>query len=79
MKLQVRLRDVTELAERLRSEPLGRNHTEGKGVRVFSEGLPSTFNPTHRLPSSSFLGLPYRTLNINHKKELLRSLWVHSI
>ena len=22
------------------------------------------------------LGLPYRILNINHKKELLRSLWV---
>ena len=31
---------------------------------------------THRLLSSSFLGLPYRILNMNHKKELLRSLWV---
>ena len=31
---------------------------------------------THRLLSSSFSGLPYRILNINHKKELLRSLWV---
>ena len=31
---------------------------------------------THRLLSSSFLGLPYGILNINHKKELLRSLWV---
>ena len=31
---------------------------------------------THRLLSSSFLGLPYRILNTNHKKELLRSLWV---
>ena len=31
---------------------------------------------THRLISSSFLGLPYRILNMNHKKELLRSLWV---
>ena len=31
---------------------------------------------THRLLSSSFLGVPYRILNINHKKELLRSLWV---
>ena len=29
---------------------------------------------THRLLSSSFLGLPYRILNINHTKELLRSL-----
>ena len=28
------------------------------------------------LLSSSFLGLPSRILNINHKKELLRSLWV---
>ena len=26
--------------------------------------------------SGSFLGLPYRILNINHKKELLRGLWV---
>ena len=33
---------------------------------------------THRLLSSSFLGLPYRILNANHKKELLRSLWVIS-
>ena len=32
--------------------------------------------PTHRLLSSSFLGLPYRILNMNHKQELLRSLWV---
>ena len=31
---------------------------------------------THRLLSSSFLGLPYRIRNMNHKKELLRSLWV---
>ena len=34
---------------------------------------------THRLLSSSFLGLPYRILNMNHKKELLRSLWVFRI
>ena len=31
---------------------------------------------THRPLSSCFLGLPYRILNINHKKELLRGLWV---
>ena len=31
---------------------------------------------TYRPLSSSFLGLPYRILNINHKKELLRGLWV---
>ena len=30
----------------------------------------------HRPLSSSFLGLPYRILNINHKKEELRGLWV---
>ena len=31
---------------------------------------------THRPQSSSFLGLPYRILNMNPKKELLWSLWV---
>ena len=31
---------------------------------------------THRLHSSSFLGSPYRILNMNPKKELLWSLWV---
>ena len=31
---------------------------------------------THRLLSSSFLGLLYKILYMNHKKELLRSLWV---
>ena len=30
---------------------------------------------THRPPSSSFLGLPYRILITDHKKELLRGLW----
>ena len=30
---------------------------------------------THRPLRSSFLGLPYRIRNINHKKELLRGLW----
>ena len=33
---------------------------------------------THRPLSSSFLGLPYRILNMNHKKELLRGLWVET-
>ena len=33
---------------------------------------------THRPLSSSFLGLPYRILSINHEKELLRGLWVGS-
>ena len=31
---------------------------------------------THKLLSSSLLGLPYRILNMSHKTELLRSLWV---
>ena len=31
---------------------------------------------THRPLSSSFVGLPYRILNISHEKELLRGLWV---
>ena len=34
---------------------------------------------THRPLSSSFLGLPYRILNMNHKKELLRGLWVEKL
>ena len=45
----------------------------------FFWGTCSYFEPTyetHRLLSSSFLGSPYRLLNINHKKELLRGLWV---
>ena len=29
------------------------------------------FGLTHRPPSSSFLGLPYRVLNINHKRNYL--------
>ena len=40
-----------------------------------SEAALEGFTP--RPLSSSFLGLPpYRILNINHKKELLRGLWV---
>ena len=31
---------------------------------------------THRPLSNPFLGLPYRILNINHKEELLRGLWI---
>ena len=43
-----------------------------------SVSFSSLLRPTHRPLSSSFLGLLYRILNINHKKELLRGLWVHS-
>ena len=56
------------------------------GFRVWGVGLVEGFwfervgiwavETIHRLLRSSFLGLPYRVLNINHKKELLRSLWV---
>ena len=38
---------------------------------------PPSFSPTHRPQSSSFLGLPYRILNMNLKKELLWGLWVN--
>ena len=34
---------------------------------------------THRPQSSSFLGLPYRILNMNPKRELLWGLWLESI
>ena len=33
---------------------------------------------THGLLSNSFLGVPYSILDMNHKKQLLRSLWVGS-
>ena len=36
--------------------------------------FPSLF--THKLHCSPFLGLPYRLLNMNPRKELLRSRWV---
>ena len=34
---------------------------------------------THRLRSSSILGLPYRILNINHKEELLRGPGIYLV
>ena len=37
---------------------------------------PLLISLTHRPHSSSFLGLPYRVLNMNPKKELLWGLWV---
>ena len=45
----------------------------GSGLRGLRFGV---LGFIHRLLNSSFLGLPYRILNMNHKKELLRSLWV---
>ena len=44
-----------------------------KGKALKPEALEP--EPTHSLHSSSFLGLPYRILNTNHRKELLWSLW----
>ena len=35
-----------------------------------------SWGSTHRPLSSAFLGIPCRVLDVNHKKELLRSLWV---
>ena len=52
---------------RARSSP---THAEVPKIRVQGSA--------HRLLSSSFLGLPYRILNMKHKKKLLRSLWVGS-
>ena len=34
---------------------------------------------THGPLSSSFLGLPCRILNVNHRQELLRGLWVEGL
>ena len=48
-------------------------------VQVARLPMPYTLNPTHGPLSSSFLGLPCRILNVPHKKELLRGLWVSPI
>ena len=50
------------------------HHTHKKRCSLTCTGIGR--EPTHSLLSSSFLGLPYRILYTNHKKELLRSLWV---
>ena len=42
----------------------------------FQECQVWTLDLTYRPHSSSFLGLPYRILNMNSKKELLWGLWV---
>ena len=59
---------------------------EGSGLRfnirdsTIRRGLQIQCSTLRRgLHSSSSLGFPYRILNINHKKELLWSLWVRSI
>ena len=54
--------------------PTSKEKTAQVGFRVWGLG----FTHSHRPLSSSFLGLPHRILNINHKEELLRGLWVYS-
>ena len=47
-----------------------------KDRRPFGHPCTRFSSATHRALRSSFLGLPYRILYTNHKKELLRGLWV---
>ena len=42
-----------------------------------SVNKPINLKSTHSPLTSSLLGLPYGMLNIKHKKELLRGLWVN--
>ena len=51
--------------------------TGNQDIEQQSLQLPEVRLP-HRLLSSSFLGVPYRILNMNHKIELPRSLWVRA-
>ena len=51
----------------------GSRYQERCRLRLYCNMKPK---PNHRPLSSSFLGLPYRILNMNHKKELLRGPWV---
>ena len=63
---------------RTRNKPLERGQLDLGDVEqsVLQEATPYHHKySTHRPLSSSFLGLPYRILNINHKQELLRGLW----
>ena len=70
-------------AEKRFTQRLQKDYHYGLGLQktiliaVLGSLIPSVYGAsTHRLLSSSFLGLPYRILHVNHKKELLRSLWV---
>ena len=54
--------------------------TGGEGaVRIIEPPSMPNARVTHRPLSSSFLGLPYRILNMNQKKEPLRGLWVRPV
>ena len=50
--------------------------TRGPKLPAECGSLDLNLNPTQRPLSSSFLEKPCRILKMNHKKELLRSLWV---
>ena len=58
-----------------RQKPLAEENDSSPGLGEASH----TYFITHRLLSSSPFCLPYRILNINHKKELLRGLWAASL
>ena len=47
--------------------------------KVWPSKKGTTMETTHRHQSSSFLGFPYRILNMNTQKELLWGLWVDAI
>ena len=51
-------------------------HMVSPRPNILAKGSKQLCILTQRPLSSSFLGLPYRILNINNKKELLRGLWV---
>ena len=53
-----------------------KRHEQANCVASHHSVIPIHRAFTHRLLSSSFLGLLYRILNMNPEKELLRSLWV---
>ena len=48
-----------------------------RGLESMSSA-PCCTKPTHRPLGSFFLGLLYKILTINHKKKLLRGLWLNS-
>ena len=52
---------------------VSRSHLELKEL-VRAPQILNSISPIHRPLSSFFLGVPYRLLNINHNKELLRGL-----
>ena len=74
--LYQRTRSLSETVERQWSKALNATPWQPE-----TEKLSQTLNrkpyPTHRPLSSSVWGLSSRILTINHKKELLRSLWVN--